>query len=167
MRGERWRLEGLGHVVDLTRSGLLVALIGDELLTWPHRERLNSVALVESTYCFCLLYKEILTAIAPDPAVSLSVDVQASLPNTVLLDKHQQIFESSLGRPVGKPPSDKDLKRKISLGAPADFDPAIVSCKILAELYGWTGLQEDRIPFTEVRKDGQRAVSEKLLSQVR
>lgn len=173
VEGRIWRVAGLWNIVDLNREGCLSCVIGDRFLTYQTTGvELNTLAVVESIYTFCLLYQMILRKIMQDEQ-TLSIYMRMDNLNkkeTILvpyaLGSTGWIFDRSLGQDtLGKPQVNR-LDRTIEIGSLSDFDPPRIAFRLLSEVFGVFGFSSERIPYSTELPGGIRIISAQEIGKV-
>lgn len=155
------------RILDLWRDGALIfATRGDEeFLSWGrHRGalRINPLVLAESTYLFAELNRQVSANAQPHPQ---SIEYRLELLNMTrdgmpcgLIPGPIGTFGWEFGTDIRNAPDSQVTITKRS----TDLDPGIVAFDLISELYGWFGLEQDKIPYTE-RKNGRLVISPDLI----
>jgi len=161
---------GSRKVVDLYPDGVLIfGCAADEaFLAWgirdyEERPKLNTVALIEATYHFCLLYSEVLKRLSPKPK---QIHFRFQLGNMHSSNGKPPVFIVPYGHNTAAQmfddpayPAPKDSAAKDIIISATDFDPGTVAYLILEQIYRWFGIESDfTIPYSE-EIDGKRAIS--------
>jgi len=151
---------GDDKVLRLYRDGTLVfaAAADAEFLGWADSDeefrdnpRLNSLALIEVTYLFCLCYAEVLKDLAKAPH---SVDLWSLLgglrhtgtARPVFLNPHPvDAVQFRLNRDIGEAPLDSFFDH-VNVRAEG-FDAEAAAYEVIRELYVWFGIEPSLIPY--------------------
>ncbi|MCG3112053.1 MAG: ATP-binding protein [Candidatus Manganitrophus sp. SB1] len=151
------------RILDLWRNGTLIfATRGDEeFLSWGRPRgalRINPLVLAESTYLFAELNRQVSANAQPHPQ---SIEYRLELLNMTrdgmpcgLIPGPIGTFGWEFGTDIRNAPDSQVTITKRS----TDLDPGIVAFDLISELYGWFGLEQDKIPYTE-RKNGRLVIS--------
>lgn len=144
-------LEPGNRLLELWRDGnlIFIATGGSEFLSWGQRRapeepfRINDYALIEMSYLFCKLAKDIYSTIDPKPEDFLG---HIELGNMSIGDKHCQILTTRTGLGVKKAPSSGEVF-KFNLGLEM-YKTGQAAFKFVSQVYRWFGVEHDRIPLT-------------------
>jgi len=154
-------------ILDLYRDGTFIfACRADEaLLGWGNtfgKTKLNPIALVEITYMFFSFFELVLKRLDPQ--------VQACQVCIQFLNLHESGLPTSLA-PHGVNASaqrfdsyrrnapESNYLGRISIDV-STFDASLAALSVLREIYGWFGIEEDKIPY--LTDDLSRVDVEKL-----
>jgi hypothetical protein len=164
IRGELIRVCNENYkVLDLYRDGTLIFAVRADgsFLAWntpDDQQRLNPVALIESTYNFLRLYELVLSDLKERPLqLNLRVDLHHLHLDSVksyLLPGRTEDWTYSLGTESHFAPSD-DFAKVIEANG-EHFDPREVAFRLVKEVYLWFGLEEDKIPYTKMDTDSRK-----------
>ena len=150
--GEFKRVGGGRKVVDLYPDGVLIfgcsadqSFLARGISDFEEQPQLNTLALIEVTYHFCLLYAEVLHRLSPTPE---EIDMRFQFGNmrpgdsnlAVRLVPNVHDYDTAYEAPTNS------TAKEIRIPA-ADFDPAAVSYKILERIYRWFGIEGEHIPI--------------------
>ncbi len=148
---------------------LFVATADEEFLSWHTRPKegqaflINTLVLAEVTYLFCETVRRMTELMNPVPeALNYVLQVRRlDAPGKLAILRPQKVSEipaCSL-RPITSAPYSGEF---FSFFAPTDQVPEETAFQYLREFYLWFGIEEDRIPYTDV-ESGHRRISVKEL----
>ncbi len=158
------------RLLELSRSGILIHVAqGDsEGLCWGRHDRqskwnlINQLALVENTYLFCLLCE-------------LAYEGHLQAGDQVVYDLRLLRMSRNGEKCRLEPgPLDRYSSRRSGSAAPEDSgffaittafgaeSAARVALRLLAELYSWFGIEEERIPYSLESVEGRIVAKEQL-----
>jgi hypothetical protein len=165
--GERLRsLSKKSMAMNLWRDGTLVfAVDGDDFLCRGRPMaaagsplRINPLALIESTYSFCALAKQIYEHVSPRAGrLMFRLEVRNMTINNMfagLTPGPLNSFEYKFGTNIHRAPASQKIITQEWQGQ--DFRPGEVAFKLLSALYAWFEFEEDKIPYAE--RDGESRV---------
>jgi hypothetical protein len=176
VRGELRRAVTPGYkVLDLWRDGVLVFAVsgGEDFLSWGKHTpdhgplRINQLVLMEATYLFIELARQVIRYCDPEPA---RVTISLGFRNMTVGDTPCGLIPGPIGSASWQ--FGNDIHR-----APApdntwsgtwetkDLEPSVVGMDMVKRVYAWFGIEENRIPYTE-EVGGQRVISRKTLEQI-
>jgi hypothetical protein len=149
-------------ILDLHRDGTLIFAVRADgsFLAWntpENEQRLNSVALIESTYNFLRLYELVVSDLKEKP---LKLNFRVDLNHLHLDGVRSYLLPYStedwtyLGTEPHFAPSD-DFTKVIEANG-EHFDPREIEFRLVKEVYLWFGLEEDKIPYTKMDTDSQK-----------
>lgn len=177
IRGELRRAVTPGYkLLDLWQDGILIfAATGDkEFLSWgkhtimsPAPLRINQLVLIEATYLFVELVRQIMGYFDSKPErIRISLGLRnmtvggtpcGLIPGPV--DSDSWKFGGDIHRAPG---SDN---RWTVIWQTQNFEPGVIAMDLIKRVYAWFSIEEDRIPYTE-QLEGQRVISRKMLEQI-
>ncbi|MEP7012316.1 MAG: hypothetical protein ABJC13_18490 [Acidobacteriota bacterium] len=161
------------RLLELSRSGIMIYVSeGDQDgLCWSRNEKqadwnlINQLALVESTYLFCLLFERVcqLCLQEGDEVVydlrllRMDRNGENCRLESGMLDRYGSgfVFKSPEGSGV------------FTISARSGIESAArVAFLLLASLYSWFGIEEERVPYSrETAEEGQTIAEETLADQ--
>lgn len=157
-------------ILELWRDATLIfaARGNGEFLCWGQHSiiggvlRINPLVLAESTFLFSELSRQILAQAKAQPReleyrLELLNMTQDGIPCGLIpgpIDTFAWKFGTNIHR---APDSQVTITKRI-----ADLDPGAVAFDLLSELYGWFGIEQDKIPYAE-QKNGRLVISPDLI----
>jgi len=172
VRGQLRRVVTPGYkLLELWRDGLLrfAGSGGDDFLCWTTGSSektglvINPYVLSEATYLFAELLAAVREFTVPK---SKSYRTIVSLRNMTLGEKPAVLIPYELNTAGWRSRQDKRLAPNSDVSASvvvSDFTPGTVAFKLLAELYLQFGIENDRIPYTELVEGERQVTKAKLL----
>lgn len=148
-------------ILDLWREGTLIfaSAGGPDFLCWgrkaKHGEplRINPLVLTESLYLFVELVKKVFEHAQPKPKeITYTLQLRNMSVNGTpcgLIPGPLETLDWKFGTNVYSAPD----SRITITGKDSDPQPGVVSFKLVAELYNWFGLENDKIPYVEKIND--------------
>ncbi|MFX1563276.1 MAG: helix-turn-helix domain-containing protein [Promethearchaeota archaeon] len=157
-------------LLELHRDGVLIfATSGESGLCWgrSHRQQkwrlINQLALIETTFLFCKLaydaFKEVLNE---DDEIDFDLRI-------LRMNKDSNRCRLELG-PLSRLPN-LDIREapgdlgSFSIVSSISEDPAQVAFNLVATVYAWFGLEEDKVPYSKLA-DTVRVIDEDRLAIV-
>ncbi|HYU32215.1 MAG TPA: hypothetical protein VEW48_08625 [Thermoanaerobaculia bacterium] len=144
-------------LLELHRDGVLVFLTsGDHLCRRgnnPQRQfpRINPVVLVETTYLFVLFLH---SALDGHIETGAAVQLQLELRGFETGPKALRLYPGALDSPYGPATAPAGTYRGSVEIRFQQTTPERAAVLLIAELYSWFGLEEDRIPYTRESDEG-------------
>lgn len=147
-------------LLEVWRDGTVIMIgAGDaDFLAWGNKShdrlKINQLVLIETSYLFALLTKEVLHKATLTPQ---SVLYRLGL-HRMTLQGNCLLFPGPLNpfSHGGKTASGSDAS--FTTTALLDDDPAYPAFRLVAEVYHWFGFEDDKIPYTSVNEKGQRFI---------
>jgi hypothetical protein len=147
---------GARKLLELHRDGTLLfaAPADDNFLAWGAsngRQRINSLALIESIYSVCRFYELVLSDLEVSPeTVAVRVHMRNLHKNgirTYLVPWAPGTYSFMLDDNRREAPKDEVTME--ALFTAANFDAGAAAYGIVREIYLWFGFEEDKIPYAK------------------
>jgi hypothetical protein len=146
-------------LLEIWRDGTIIMVgAGDEdFLAWGSKMtdklRINQLVLVECTYLFAKLFRAVLYKAKPVPSSTLfrlSIRIPAG--------KKALLYPGPLTNLAVGEHYAPGLECLAETSVTLEEDPGGPSFRLVADAYHWFSFEDDKIPYTSVKEDGQRLI---------